>query len=117
MQDIGRTNACIFSITCGAAPGKAHVAGNKKAADTGVGALRPEAALQVSYRTMGAPLPRMARPSPMGRIKTVTFNIDTVALSFHSANMSRLPACSSQESVSQAGWKCQEGAATNLRNW
>ena len=37
---------------------------------------------------MGAPLPRMAKPSPMGRIKTVKTFIDTSALSFLCSNSS-----------------------------
>jgi hypothetical protein len=65
---------------------------------------------------MDAPLPWLAKPTPMGRIKTVSSFIVTVALSFRLLNVSRLPARSSQESVSQAGPECQGGAAANLRD-
>jgi hypothetical protein len=55
---------------------------NKKAAGTGLGALRPSLPLRDSYRTIGAPLPRMAIPPPSGLLKTVKTFIDTGTLSF-----------------------------------
>jgi hypothetical protein len=82
--DVGRIQCLHLLVLCHACALKrsTYATQQKKAAGTGLGALRPWLPLRDSYRTIGAPLPRMAIPPPSGLLKTVKTFIDTGTLSF-----------------------------------